>query len=432
MKKFLAVIIALILVREANALPSRYDLREYNRVTSVKNQGISGPCWAFAALGSMESNWLTQKLNTDKKTPDLSEMQLAYYTYRNSTVEKNFSSRFKQGMLRLEGNALRAAAFLSRLSGPANEKDLLYITTNLDEIKKYAAHRKPEDYRRPMRLRDVYFLSRLENTTDSVRKNLIMKHGAILVSMWHKMDQFRMTLKYTTYFNNNNKETNHDVLLVGWDDNFSRDNFKPKPSKNGAWLVKNSFGDLLGNMGGYFWLSYEQFIQGGSVFIAERNTPNMRHYGYDDLGYCSAKKYSWGANIFKTVNKIESLKEVGFYTTYNNMDYEVYVYTHGNKFPSSPVSGSLAVTTKGKIEYAGYHTVKLPESVRLNKGNYFSVVVKFSKSSIAVESKVKWYSENALVNQHESYFSQDGKKWTDGAALSDKSNACIKAFTIVR
>ncbi|MBR0203363.1 MAG: hypothetical protein IJQ56_03250, partial [Synergistaceae bacterium] len=213
MKKFLAVIIALILVREAEALPSRYVLREYNRVTSVKNQGISGPCWAFAALGSMESNWLTQKLNTDKKTPDLSEMQLAYYTYRNSTVEKNFSSRFKQGMLRLEGNALRAAAFLSRLSGPANEKDLLYITTNLDEIKKYAAHRKPEDYRRPMRLRDVYFLSRLENTTDSVRKNLIMKHGAILVSMWHKMDQFRMTLKYTTYFNNNNKETNHDVLL---------------------------------------------------------------------------------------------------------------------------------------------------------------------------------------------------------------------------
>ena len=185
-------------------------------------------------------------------------------------------------------------------------------------------------------------------------------------------------------------------------------------------------------MGGYFWLSYEQFIQGGSAFIAERNTPNMRHYGYDDLGYCSAKKYSWGANIFKTVNKIEALKEVGFYTTYNNMDYEVYVYTHGNKFPSSPVSGSLAVTTKGKIEYAGYHTVKLPESVRLNKGNYFSVVVKFSKSSIAVESKVKWYSENALVNQHESYFSQDGKKWTDGATLSDKSNACIKAFTIVR
>ena len=54
MKKIsLVVIISLLCVSVSNALPSRYDLRDYGRVSSVKNQGIPGPCWVFAALGAM-------------------------------------------------------------------------------------------------------------------------------------------------------------------------------------------------------------------------------------------------------------------------------------------------------------------------------------------------------------------------------------------
>ena len=58
-KVLLAVIISLLCVSVSNALPSRYDLRDYGRVTSIKNQGVSGPCWTFAALGAMESDYLT-------------------------------------------------------------------------------------------------------------------------------------------------------------------------------------------------------------------------------------------------------------------------------------------------------------------------------------------------------------------------------------
>ena len=47
-----------------------------------------------------------------------------------------------------------------------------------------------------------------------------------------------------------------------------------------------------------------------------------------------------------------------------------------------------------------------------------------------VEMKVARYSENAEVNERESYFSQDGQVWTDGVKL--KSNACIKAYTLAR
>ena len=46
-----------------------------------------------------------------------------------------------------------------------------------------------------------------------------------------------------------------------------------------------------------------------------------------------------------------------------------------------------------------------------------------------VENKRTNYSENFVVNAGESYFSKDGTNWTDGVKL--KSNACIKAYTIL-
>ena len=44
--------------RERVALPATYDLRSLGRVTSVKNQGAFGTCWAFASCGSLESGLL--------------------------------------------------------------------------------------------------------------------------------------------------------------------------------------------------------------------------------------------------------------------------------------------------------------------------------------------------------------------------------------
>ena len=54
------------------------------------------------------------------------------------------------------------------------------------------------------------------------------------------------------------KDEQHAILIVGWDDNYSRDNFRDnnKPKNDGAWLVKNSWGNY-NDEGGYFWISYE-------------------------------------------------------------------------------------------------------------------------------------------------------------------------------
>ena len=43
-------------------LPSTYDSRQVGRVSSVKDQGTLGTCWAFAALGAMESLLMPQEV----------------------------------------------------------------------------------------------------------------------------------------------------------------------------------------------------------------------------------------------------------------------------------------------------------------------------------------------------------------------------------
>ena len=49
---------------------------------------------------------------------------------------------------------------------------------------------------------------------------------------------------------------NHEVAIVGWDDNYSRTNFRNYASiGDGAWIVKNSWGSNWAD-NGYFYVSY--------------------------------------------------------------------------------------------------------------------------------------------------------------------------------
>ena len=62
----------------------------------------------------------------------------------------------------------------------------------------------------------------------------------------------------TGAFYNLNGTPNHAVAIVGWDDNYSKDNFNSdmRPTKDGAYIALNSWGTAYGNKG-YYYISYE-------------------------------------------------------------------------------------------------------------------------------------------------------------------------------
>ena len=67
---------AVTLKREGEILPESFDLRDSDSMTSVKDQGSHGTCWAHSAVASAESQ-------VKKYIPDidLSELHTSYYAY---------------------------------------------------------------------------------------------------------------------------------------------------------------------------------------------------------------------------------------------------------------------------------------------------------------------------------------------------------------
>ncbi|HNW38752.1 MAG TPA: C1 family peptidase, partial [Methanosarcina vacuolata] len=74
----------LLLGASGSDLPAVYDLRKEGKVTSVKNQGKDGSCWAFSSIASLES----YLLGTEGKSYDFSENNM------KNLVSKNYSQGF--------------------------------------------------------------------------------------------------------------------------------------------------------------------------------------------------------------------------------------------------------------------------------------------------------------------------------------------------
>ena len=103
-------------------------------------------------------------------------------------------------------------------------------------------------------MKDFKYLSDLKNNTEKI-KEYIMSYGGVFTSatsdnQWHNY-------KGGIYHKARSQQQNHAVLIIGWDDNYSRNNFiYEKPENDGAWLVLNSWGSNWGN-NGTAWVSYE-------------------------------------------------------------------------------------------------------------------------------------------------------------------------------
>ncbi len=414
-------------VNSSAALPSQYDLRDYGHITTIKNQNPYGTCWAFASVGALESNYLIQ--NPGANVPDLSELHLAWYAFRDSRQGYAFPlNNSSESILNQGGWPSISVAMFSRMSGPALESELPY--TNAGNVSSVTSGRTPESYSRPFKLKDAYLIGRITASNRDIVKNFVINNGAVMIAYSHSGSD----MSGSSYYNFDTR-TNHAVEIIGWDDDYPRSNFKNQPSANGAWLVRNSWGNTWG-LNGCFWMSYEQYISSAAVFIAENTTEGLKHYGHDELGSISAVSYQWSANVFKAEDN-EKIIEIGFYTKDNNAPYTIYVNKLGSDIPVNPGTPSSPVLS-GTMPNAGYHTLKLTNPIELQKGEYFSVILRAGKSSgyqyvSAVESHHK--SGGVAVNEGESYFASANtpvsSNWTDGKRISNGPfNACVKAFTV--
>ena len=455
----------------SGTLPVSYDARDYNRVSAVKDQGSYGTCWSFAAMSSAESDAI---INGRNSNPDYSEAQFAFFTYNRvadplggTTGDKVVLSGIDY--LSIGGNNYFTTMSLSSWIAPADENVMdyddisskYYGVTSVDESYAYescVAH-----------LQNAYWVSLSD--TESV-KQMIMEYGSLDSSLYYNDIYLEEeTLGSTTdwfFYNYDGYSQNHEISLVGWDDSIPADKFsittsggtKYTPEGDGGWLVKNSYGtDYPYNNEGYFWVSYYDtsllyIDQYGSYNVATaydfESTDNYKYnYQYDGsyaLSEISGSEDTiYAANVFTAQNERQVLEAVGFYTTLPNMEYTIQVYEVTAS--GTPIGDPLLTEAiEGFQPYAGYHTVKLDESVILEEGDKFSVVVSNTVTtdrydgvgatifadasttySVGSSASMKCVSSGAAG---QSYYSSDGNSWVDSYSMYE-ANVRIKAFTDV-
>ena len=339
------------------------------------------------------------------------------------------------------GNASLAAAYLTRWDGPVSESSDPFPASGEPYDIEY--HKLEAEYH----LQDFEFIPLKESYLDNAAiKKAIMNHGAVYSSFL--VDESCFNGNSSSYYLPERKLSfdlgGHAVAIIGWDDNYSRNNFRYKPDGDGAFICKNSWGDATGHRG-YFHISYYDSslnaTEPASAFYGVESKNNYdRIYQYDPLGpvdvlYSESGSTIYTANVFpeygSSLENTENLCAASFYTDMKGMLYEVYAVTD-YKRPSDLRSG-LKVAS-GVLNEAGYHTVEF-SPVQVLEGTRFAVVVKLKNrfddfgAGTYIEYPLEGYSSEARAAKGESFYSYDNKKWTDLTDETENADVCIKAFT---
>lgn len=342
-------------VQPSGALPSSYA----TNTTPIRDQGAYNTCWSFSAIGAFESF-----LSVDGKgLQDLSEQHLAWWSTKqyNSDGYGWLNDGIDTG-----GYSMVGAGYLMSWQGAKLESDVPYYTSG---------NSMPGNMNTAANAYNALSLLYVENDIQSV-KSAIYNYGAVATS-YNSGDGYNDD--YSAYYQADDTMyfSGHAITIVGWDDNYSRNNFSSssRPDKDGAWLVKNSWGDYVGD-NGYLWISYyDRYILdtetwgANIVFTGARTAREYDKlyqneeagstylvYMTDEDGYiCTEATYM---NVFDFDSTHDKLQSVIFECTNPGSRYIVYYVPMSSDgvTPTTDRSKWIKLNT-GSIDTSGYINV---------------------------------------------------------------------------
>lgn len=216
-----------------------FNWRDRGKVTPIRFQGLCGSCWAFASMAAYESNYLI----VNNRNLDLSEQ----YIIDAAVTDRGQDAGSCNG-----GSYVRVFSFLTQY-GALKEEKFPYSGRS---VRKRRPQKNPYYTMKWGRVKDYKVPPVIE-----VKKALV-KYGPITASV-------KVTPAFQAYTGGifdehapvrSQLDTNHAIVIVGWDDNKK------------SYLIKNSWGKDWGE-DGYMWIEYgsNNIGRGASWIIVPKN-----------------------------------------------------------------------------------------------------------------------------------------------------------------
>ena len=375
-------------------LPDRYDLRARDRAPEILDQGSTSTCWAYAALGALSS--------------ELLPLEKTAYSVEAMTEHNAFGLPVSRG-----GDYTMAAAYFLSWDGPRDDRG---------NVKKH--------------VQEIQFFD--EDDREAI-KWAVYQHGGVSTSIY--ADVNGSNLEKSSYYSKEDsaycyrgkEEPNHDVVIIGWDDDYGAEHFPGRVPGDGAFICQNSWGESFGEEG-VFYISYYDSNIGtqSAAYTKVENTDNYDTIYQSDLcGWVGSLGYNreriLAANVFEA-QETQQIAAAGFYALGKNTTYQVYMVSNFQDV------GSLAGRTpmaSGAVENKGYYTIPFDYPVTVEKGSRFAVVIMLetrgSTLPMAVEYASDERTEHVDISDGEGYISSNGLDWE---RVEDKAegNLCLKAY----
>ncbi|MBQ1871950.1 MAG: hypothetical protein II147_07190 [Lachnospiraceae bacterium] len=419
------------IITTEQSLPAKYDLREKGLVSSVKNQGNMATCTFFALCSALESSALMKGYGEY----NLSERHLAYFTTHygdadNDAINKECAIYCEDKKWYEDHTAEAPIATLMKGFGPGLESAYAYSS-----IKGTISAAKATDG--AFKLKGCYFIP---HDDKNAIKAAVQKYGAVVMNVypycWNLSRVCNQSSGAVYAANTSRGSGFHFLNIVGWDDNYSKRNFLTTPPGDGAWIVKNSWGQRTGDKGYYYISYYDAELQNpiSPWFSFEVAAASMYDYQYQydgGAGIDICDKVSSVAIAFKgkedeTLTGIQ-IKPEGSTTA------TVSLYRNVSS-PSSIGSAKAIYTKTYTIDKSGYQTLEFDKTVNINKGESILAVVSFKDSvSYYVDKAYTSTREQggrgiATANKGETFIKMSGS-WRDLATCLNKpASACIKVL----
>lgn len=390
-------------------LPVRHDGREYGRSPEVKNQGALGTCWAVTATSALEAGLLPGRS--------------LVFSADHMSLNNHFSKEQNDG-----GDYTMVMAYLSGWQGPVLESQDPYGDGVTAEGLSPAVH--------------VQEMQMLKDKDYEAVKEAVFQYGAVQSSIYMDLkNEFSTSVYYNqleySYCYNGEEKANHDVLIIGWDDEYPAEKFNADVRMNGAFLCQNSWGEGFGD-DGIFYVSYEDANIGknGIAYTRIGETDNYdRLYETDLCGWVGQLGYGdsdcWFANVYQAEGE-ENLAAAGFYAVGKNTEYSIYVLEKEGEMPDLLVEKPAA---QGKLKFPGYYTVELDEPFEMNPGCEYMIAVKIHTPDALYPAATEYAADDSTktvdISDGEGYISHNGVVWTR-TETEHGCNVCLKAYVTFR